>query len=211
MDGVRIITAHDGARAFGEMATAAKKHAERCGYEYNIESTNSAGGTTHDKPILVAKYLTEEWSVWMDADSMLLRPMDEVFEIDFDIALVVRPKAPRNMKRYGGYVYAGFVIAHNTEPAKQFLTDWTATQHFTSDQRNLNALLGPYLDSSVYDRAGEVLDCGGLKVLLLEEEQYCYRSFAGKPVEFPAEPVKIIHFVGRLHRDYWPAYKEILC
>jgi hypothetical protein len=194
------------------MTEIAKGYAERCGYEYNIEIINGiVGGTTHDKPALIANYLTKKWSVWMDADSMMLRPIDEVFEVDFDVAIPVRSEAPRNKKRYGAYLCAGLVIAHNTEPTRQFLAEWDSKQYHVSDQRNLNVLLDRYLEPAVYTRTGEVIDCGGLKLLLLDSNLYNHTDSLRNerwPID---EDAKIIHFIGRLQRDRWPQYEKLLC
>ncbi len=206
-DRVRIITAHDGKRQYGVMAETAKRYAEAAGYEYAIEEDT---GVKHKKPAFLVKYLTKEWSVWMDADSMMLRPIDEVFEVDFDVAIAAQDYKPRNTKRYGAYLYSGLIVAHNTDRAKQFLAEWEGAQVFTSDQRNLNAVLGPYLDDTVYERKGEVLDCNGLKVLILDPDIYVHQRSLHER-RLPDDYVKIIHFKGRLHRDCWPTYKRLLC
>jgi hypothetical protein len=206
-DFVRIVTAHDGTRQYGVMAGIAQRYAEAVGYEYIIEEDSDI---KHKKPALIAKYLTKEWATWMDADSILMRPIDEVFEINFDVAIACQEREPRNTKRYGAYLYSGLIVAHNTPRTKQFLTDWGGAQVHTSDQRNLNAMLEGYLDSTIYERTGEVLNCGGLRILILDPDVYVHQK-ALHEMRLPDAYVKIIHFKGRLHRDCWPRYRRLLC
>jgi hypothetical protein len=194
------------------MADLAKEYAEDCGYEFIIETIADIGetGTTHAKPALILGHLTREWSVWMDADSMMLRPIDALFEIDFDVAIPVQRQKPSS-SRHGLYLGACFVAARNTEPAKQFLTAWSVSQHAPCDQRNLNLLLDPYLDDTVFDRVGEVLDCGGMKLLLLDPDVYAHTASLHSPRKWPTpEHVRIIHFIGRLQRDAWRDYRRLM-
>jgi hypothetical protein len=196
------------------MADLAKKYAERCGYEVTVERLTKTVGegneiTTHEKPALISKYLTREWSVWMDADSMMLRPMDELFEVDFDVAIPVQRQRPTS-SRYGSYLGACFIAAHNTPAAQDFLADWSANQLTPEDQYNLNQLLDPYLDDTVYDRVGEVLDCDGMKLLLLDPDVYAHTASLYAR-EWPTpEHVRVIHFIGRLQRDAWRDYRQLM-
>jgi hypothetical protein len=192
------------------MADTAKRYAERCGYEFSIEAlTEIAEGTTLLKPALISAHLTAEWSVWMDADSMMLRPIDELFEVDFDVAIPVQRQRPTS-SREGLYLWACFIAAHNTPAAQDFLADWDADQSTPNDQYNLNQLLDPYLDETVYNRVGEVLDCDGMKLLLLDPDIYAHTASL-RAREWPTpEHVRIIHFLGRLQRDVWRDYHRLM-
>jgi len=79
---VRIITAHDGARAFAQMADIAKVCAEKVGHDLEIIRDT---GIKHRKATLMLGAFTEEWVVWMDSDSMLMGNIDHLFDIDCDI------------------------------------------------------------------------------------------------------------------------------
>ena len=211
MDGVRIVTAHDGARQYTAMARIAHEYARRNGYQLTIEDITeiTSTKTTHQKPALIAKHLTEEWSVWMDADAMMLRPIDELFEVDFDVAIPTQQVKPRS-DRHGFYLNASFIAARNTEPAKQFLADWSANQHRPCDQQNLNTLLGPHLDDTIFGKHGEVVDMGGLAVRILNPDVYAHTGTLYAR-EWPTpEHVRAIHFIGRLQRDAWSHYRKIL-
>jgi hypothetical protein len=193
------------------MADLAKRYAERCGYHVSIEDINdiNASRTTLLKPDLVAKYLTKEWSVWMDADAMMLRPIDELFAVDFDVAIPTQQVRPSG-GRYGRYLNASFIAARNTEPAKQFLTHWSANQNTPDDQYNLNDILGSYLDDDIFGKHGEVLDCDGVKLLLLDPDVYAHTASLYEQ-EWPTpEHVRVIHFIGRLQRDAWRDYRRLM-
>ena len=210
VEGVNIVTAHDGARQYTAMAEVAKRYAERCGYEYSIENiTDIVDGTTYEKPALITKYMTKEWSVWMDADAMMLRPIDELFEGDFDVAIPTQQKKPRG-DRHGFYLNASFIAAHNTEAAGDFLADWSANQHQLCDQKNLNILLGPWLDDTIFGKHGEVVDMGGLMVRVLDPDVYAHTASLHTRTWPTPEHVRIIHFIGRLQRDAWRDYRRLM-
>jgi hypothetical protein len=214
MDRVRIVTAHDGARQYTAMAELGKRYAEHHGYEYTIENLTEVvamqnGATTHEKPDLVARYLTKEWSVWMDADAMMLRSIDELFEVDFDVAIPTQQTKPSS-GRFGSYLNASFIAARNTRPARQFLAEWSDNQRIPCDQNNLNLLLDSYLDDTIFERHGEVLNCGGMKLLLLDPDVYAHTASLYAR-EWPTpEHVRVIHFIGRLQRDAWRDYRRLM-
>ena len=207
---VRIITAHDGARYYADMAETAKRCAKRQGYNLEIEKTINV---KHSKARILTNALTEEWAIWMDSDSILMGRIDELFKGDYDIALVVQeskfqtPKFKSN--KYGAYLYSGFVVAHNTKRARQFLSEWDqCPQTQPSDQKNLCSLFEDHLDSSIYSKIGKIIEINGLRILLLDPNIYCHRQ-AIHDMKPPVEGIKIIHFIVRLHRK-WPQYKRLI-
>ncbi len=210
---IRIVTAHDSTRHYAEMADVAKVCAKRVGYDLEIKETINV---KHSKASILKNALTKEWVVWMDSDSMLMNNIDEVFETDADVVLVVQEPlfwetgARHQSKRFGFYLFSGFVAVRNTKQGKQFLDNWgSCPQTQTSDQRNLHDMFEGHIDDSIYDKAGETITVNGLKIHLLDPDIYVHRQ-AIHDMEPPVAHIKIIHFVGRLHRK-WPEYKGLLC
>ena len=200
---VRIITAHDGMRYYTDMAATAVVLAMRLGYTLEVKKTTNV---KHSKASILKGALTSEWVVWMDSDSMLLGNIDHLFEVDCDLILPV--KEPKNRSnRYGSYLYSGFVCVHNTSAGREFLSRWEESPtDQPSDQLNLNRVLDEYLDSSVYNQIGTVQTYGDLKVYLLDPNLYCHQQSI-RDMVVPAVGVNVLHFKGRLHRQ-WPGYKK---
>lgn len=203
---VRIVTAHDGARYFNEMANVAKELAERAGHTLEIIQTT---GVKHKKASLMEVVFSEEWVVWMDTDSMLMGNIDHLFELDCDLILCV--KEPENRSgRYGSYLYSGFVCVHNTSAGREFLKSWRESPtDQPSDQLNLHRVLEEYLDDSVYDQIGTTQVYGELRVHFLDPDVYYHQKSIHKMIP-PAIGTKALHFKGRLHRK-WLEYKGFLC
>jgi hypothetical protein len=204
---MKIITAHDGARHYGDMAKVAGHCAHQQGQALEIIEQKDV---KHSKPSLMMQYL--KWSlttIWMDADSMIVGDINSfMFAQHFDIALSV--KEPENAsKRFGSHLYSGLVVAQNTSPAWNFLKDWEAKMTHKSDQRNLHEVLKPYLDDSIYEKAGEIVQMGDLRVMLLDPNVYVHTKSIHDMVP-PAPEAKVIHFKGALHKK-WPEYRNFLC
>lgn len=205
-DAVKFVTIHDGARKYAEMAETNKRSASSLGYSVEIKQGSSV---ITDKPLLFSKEVTAQWTIWMDADSILVGTIDELFTDDYDLALSVKDLKARS-KRFGAYLYAGLIVARNTSATKRFFNEWIACQKETGkdDQFALNAVLADYLDDTVYDKIGEVIDCGGVRIRLLDPDVYVHQQ-AIHDMEPPGSDVKILHFKGRLHRK-WDEYKGFL-
>lgn len=213
MSKIRLITAHDDASYYGEMALVAKEYAKRQGYSLEITKTTNV---KHSKAKLMKDALTEDWVIWMDADSMLFNTIDELFDSEHDLALpilepVYKKGVLRNIySKYGAFLWSGFVAVRNTERGRQFLDDWAGCpQETRSDQLDLNNLFEGHIDTSIFGKEGETLNIDGLKIHLLDADIYCSRKAIDNMV-LPEEHVKVIHFIGVLQRR-WPMYKELLC
>lgn len=204
---VRIVTAHDGARYFTAMADIAKTLAEKAGHELEIIRDT---GIKHKKSTLLLDALTEEWVVWMDADSMILGNIDHLFEIDCDLIVNVKEPVNRSTK-YGTYLYSGFVCVRNTPAGIDLLKRWQGGDtDQPSDQFNLNKVLEDYLDDAVYDQHGTTQTYGDLRVHLLDPNIYCHTQSIRDGV-YPPDEVNVLHFKGRTHR-LWRDYKrKFLC
>ena len=203
---MKIITAHDGARHYEDMATVSQMCATREGYNLEVQEMEDV---KHSKPGLMLKHFAGAWTVtWMDADSMIVGNIDEIFHPCYDVAFAV--KEPENASnRFGSYLYSGLVVTHNTHAAINFLLEWKRSMVHKSDQRNLHEVLGAYLDDSIYEKAGEVVVMDGLRVLLLDPNVYVHTKSIHDMVAPPPE-AKIVHFKGALHKK-WPEYKRFLC
>jgi len=201
---MNIVTAHDENRYYADMAKVAKVWAKKQGYALHIEQETNV---KHTKATLLQKYLTGEWALWMDADSMLMKNIDDLQLVDCDMALSVKEPEVRS-KKYGSYLYSGFVLVKNTTAAKRFLDDWSNCRKAGSDQFNLHTILHPYLDDSIYGRVGEVVNFGGLRVHLLDPDVYCHQTSIRRMI-LPPNYVSVIHFKGSLQK-LWPDYKKLL-
>jgi hypothetical protein len=179
------------------------------GYELRVEETTNV---KHSKASILLRHLPEGRAIWMDSDSMICKPFDDLLERDFDIALPVKePEFATH--RYGHFLYSGFIVCNNTAPTRQLLSDWHAMCNAegapASDQRNLHEVLDGHLDESLYTRHNEIVDFGGLKVALLDPFEYCHLASI-KEMCPPVPECRVIHFKGALHKK-WPEYKRFLC
>jgi hypothetical protein len=149
-----------------------------------------------------------KWVVWMDADSTMIRHIDEVFKGHYDIGLVAKPVEAAS-SRFGRYAYSGFVVAHNTSQAVQFLKRWHNECHkpgVQSDQKRLNKMLELDLDDQVEPNQILSLEKNDVMVKWLDPDIYVHCESIRQMV--PAgKHVKVLHFKGVLH-DYFRYYRK---
>jgi hypothetical protein len=202
-----LITAHDSTRFYADMAKVSKMYADKHGYPFRMRHLEEVK-TMKSKLMLEGLEEGHDHVAWVDSDSVILHPINELHRDDYDIALCV--KEATASKRLGKYLYSGFVVANQTEAAKDFLTKWGSCTAHRSDQRNLHDALASELDDTIYNRIGEVIELQSTRFLLLDHHIYCQQE-AIKAMNAPAAYVKILHFKGRLHRA-WPEYaSRFLC
>lgn len=161
--------------------------------------------------ILMPEFGKTKWTVWMDADSILVNPFDELFDDEWDVALSVKEPGMYS-KKHGSYIYGSFSAWNNTSKAKWFLEEYAKHRH-GSDQRELHAVIEPYvkLDDSMFDRAGEVVDLDGCRLKLLDPKQYSNLDHITDMAEWD-ESTKILHFKGgrgKLWREYADRYCRV--
>ncbi len=202
---MKIITAHDGKRHYADMAYVAYQRAQCMGHALDVKLMNNV---KHAKAALLGDALHIGTTVWMDADSMLVGSIDEIFDTPFDVAFALKEPEFAS-SRYGSHLYSGFVVAQNSITTFQFLRAWSMLTTHASDQRNLHIVLGEYLSAFTQDRIGHTIDCDGLRIKLLDPNDYVHQRSIHDMVPPPPE-AKIIHFKGALHKK-WPEYKKMMC
>lgn len=203
MSNLHIITAHDSAKHYAEMAKVSKTYACTHGYSFLIRKLDDV---KMRKPELLLEELEKGYDLtaWLDSDSIVVKPIPELFRDDYDIALCIKKQEDATY-RYGRYVYSGFVIARQTAPARNILKMWSEHMVTPSDQHNLNDILDP--DTSIYSKAGEIIEMQEARFLLLDPNIYCHVDSI-MSMNAPEENVKLLHFKGRGLHNKWPEYAK---
>ena len=151
------------------------------------EPRAAKGGTTSDDP-------TPNIIAWMDADAIVVRPLDPLLEIDFDVAVTLRePDLIGTTQPTSNYLNAGVIFFRDTPGARQFIQDWLNETDVTqNDQAALNHMVGrpDWTD----DNWRESYDCtygrNGLLIHVLACSEFNFNDF-NRPV--PPE-ARVLHF-----------------
>jgi len=137
---------------------------------------------------------TNQPCVWLDADSLQLKPFTEMETDDFDIALVVRKRKEGNIK-----FKSATVFIRPSKAAVSFLKRWIQAipPNGRGDQRYLRDIIqGHYpLTLSTY-RRNRILDIAGTRVKLLDRSTYCWEIKRIEEVGDVPEWAKAVHFSG---------------
>jgi len=206
MSKITVITAAN--EKFKDMAEMCMRASEDLGYDTVVYDLGGLGfgkpfnGRVFDKtsakipskPNIIFDALQnvdeDDFVVWLDADALLWKPIDEIMG-DYDIGVTVRnPKE----QEHDLPINAGVVFIKKTPSAIKFMKKWIAQcEKATSDQTALNKLL--LVKSADIDT---VLDRQGAKVRCFACDSY--NNFYFKKPQLRA---KIIHYKSK-HRQYWP-------
>lgn len=127
------------------------------------------------KPALIGEALhwAYELCLYVDADTELRRPVDELDTRDYDVGVTIFPEIHPERHRYPavtGYLNAGVVALYPT--ARGFVSAWQAALADTetgSDQEALTRLL---LAERPCWTVGEVFKCHGARVKFLNADIY---------------------------------------
>lgn len=166
------------------------------------------------KPELILHALentVESMVVWIDGDATLIRPIDEVDDGSFDVAVTVRPKCSQKKTHY---INAGVIFVKNNTKGRTFIKAWvdampqipalnTQTKPLNySDQQTLEErILLPNIDTPFWDSIGRVYKINGVRIKLLDCERYNNFWLMRTPITAPSEDTKILHFKGhKMHR-----------
>ncbi len=201
--------------------------AKRFGYKiYFIDLLTYGEGTKYDLADMGIHSITEPWMVhvraqkiewilkawedtsgnrvWMDADAVVLRPFDEVWDDDFDIAFTMSKAA----------IKAGVFFMRDTPATKHFLQLWTSLVKTPdqlrkktgygalTDQHMLNKILAPFRPFNV----GDSFMVEGAHIKLVNEKIYNWSPF-GLPLSTEA---KILHLDGTKKKKRWEMIKNDL-
>ncbi|GAI99695.1 unnamed protein product, partial [marine sediment metagenome] len=86
-----------------------------------------------------------DFIVYLDADLLLLKSIDEIINDNYDIGVIQRSIGGKITvyPKYFGNLCAGVMFFNNTAAAKRFIEVWKLSVMYTnSDQYSLNLLLG---------------------------------------------------------------------
>ena len=201
---------YDGGSRSSDQAPIAAGSVVRYRYPCHLEKVEPRRHYLHMKTdILQPQFGKAHWMVWMDVDSIMVNPIDEVFSDDYDVALVVK-KPGLASKRHGNYVYAGFSVWNSTPAAKWFLDEY-AKHRYPSDQRELHHILEQNLslDDSIFERVGEIIETDRFRLKLLDPDKYIHLDAIQK-MEMWTDDVSVLHFKGVLGRK-WREYVDRYC
>ncbi len=233
---IAIISA--GTPDYRDMMAENRRRCEALGYRYvahDLDPSTDLEGALPPctfKPELMAKFLYDlgdiaameqfnkhEVYAWMDADAIVVRPLDDLLSIDFDVAVTLRAgEEIGTTQPTTNYLNAGVVFFRNTPAARVFVADWIEqTRHTRNDQAALNLLVGTgwencgwhsWTDYEWRESYDTTIMRGGLSVHVLPANEWTFSSWGGRP---PAD-VRILHFKHgwrELRGPQW--WKEELC
>jgi hypothetical protein len=157
---ISIVSA--GTPDYAEMMAENRRRCEALGYRYiahDLELSSDLQGALPPctfKPELLRKVLsppahqpfeydpTSEIIAWMDADAIVVRPLEPLLEIEFDVAVTLRePYLIGTTQPTSNYLNAGVIFFRNTPQARRFIEDWLIETDVTrNDQAALNHMVG---------------------------------------------------------------------
>lgn len=147
--------------------------------------------------------------VWMDADAFILKPIDNLLNDDFDVAITKRWESEiikfkdRNLFEYSKYINAGVIFFKNNTKARKFIDLWDQ-KIIDSDQRALNDLLEENVSKFNY---GDTFTLDDIKVKVLSCKEY--NNYKYKEIE-AGDNIKIIHFKGMTKPNRYKLEKYIM-
>jgi hypothetical protein len=110
------------------------------GIPYHVENVKS---TCMHKPQMIMKALdlfNDKWIVYLDADTMMLSPINEIQEGDYDVGVTLR-RPDEKISRDWGRINAGVIFFNNNANTRKFVVDWDKkTQQLGDDQAALNEI-----------------------------------------------------------------------
>jgi len=147
--------------------------------------------------------------VFADTDMLLISPLSDLFEQDFDIALTVRSNSQMP-------VNGGLILANSKRPEasraffsrllsimeEEALTPW---REWYGDQYALAEILQGI---DVAENIGRVVDAEGVRILLLDSSRYNFTPTTKRPtLSQDLRSITLYHFKGE-YRLYMPFFWE---
>jgi len=140
----------------------------------------------------------EKCIMWLDVDAFTIKPLDDIENDNtFDLAVTLRTMHEKTISAFNhrdsewcGYINAGVIFMRPSKKLIKFLIRWqyeTAKSQYNSDQHALNNILLQY---STLTRHGEIIDIDGLKIKILNTEEYNWYYWPKDPLL----KTKILHF-----------------
>ncbi|MEM8875299.1 MAG: putative nucleotide-diphospho-sugar transferase [Planctomycetota bacterium] len=121
--------------------------------------------------------------LYLDGDAILVRPVHDIFDHDFDVAVTVRPKHERDRTlrmrpawdQWIGWVNAGVVALADSAGAVEFVHRWAAEcDRKGNDQFALNEMVNPKHRRL---RPGETWVEDGVRIHALDGQKYNFGGF----------------------------------
>lgn len=159
------------------------------------------------KPVLIKKALEEfkEDIVWLDADCLLNRRIDEILDRS-DVTVTMRRFQETKLRNlYDGYINAGVLAFRYNSKALEFISKWIELlPTHRADQDALASLLLKYDDLYDYGKVFEAV--GGAKVKLLSCNIYNFFYFDDEQIDYGR--IKIFHIKGHLREQHYEKVKR---
>lgn len=208
-DRVLIVTAYDDNGHYAKMAE--KLEAQVTALKYNFKKIHMTGQVKQSKARLMLNEMykkNHEWVVWMDADSIMVRQIDEIFNSEWQIGICPKSSTGGH-KKFGKFVHSGFISALNVGSSRGFLERWDERLQLPgvhSDQKQLNSMLEPDMGGNLVPGTTVELTHNDILVKWLDPDVYIHQDSIREMVKFPKH-VKILHFKGSLH-PYFRFYRK---
>jgi len=130
---------------------------------------------------------------WMDADAIIVRPLDSLLDIDFDVAVTLRePDLIGTTQPTSNYLNSGVVFFRNTAAARLFVANWiTLSDAMQTDQGALNLMVGPrWTDVDWKSSYGTTTVERGYRIHVLPCSEWNHCSWDRRPVD----GCRVLHF-----------------
>jgi len=140
--------------------------------------------------------------VWLDADAIIVKPIDDAMTDDYDVGVTMRRQEERGSTptpEITGYLNAGVVFFNITDKAYEFINLWESRRVSLSppnDQYALNELVMECTDLTDYNRVFVRDD--GIRIKIFNCEDYNCFYFDGAEKD-----AKVLHFKGAQRELYW--------
>ena len=157
------------------------------------------------KPWVIKKALLDfkENIVWLDADAFCIKPINKVFEQNFDIAFTTRPAVENNNDFYpilNGLINNGVIFLKYTTNTIDFLDQWineVPKTKFISDQEASNRAILNYDNNINLNNINSDIFLKNIHIKLLSTLEYNYYYYP----KLPPEKTKVIHIKNNIRKD----------
>ena len=220
---MRIVTG--GTAQFRQFIELTRRACERFGYQCRVYDFGGLGfGTPIEvtnkdfqncvpgampsclfKPRVMKDALAERTggiTAWLDGDAVLLKPLDELEDLAFDLAVTLRePQFVGKAHPIMNYLNAGVMFFRDTQ---QIVDEWErATDKLGNDQLALNQLIGPgWTDQTWLASYHTLVATRYGKALILPAAEWNFSQFPR-----PFGDARVAHFKGAF-RDLFSRYFE---
>jgi hypothetical protein len=209
---VLIVMGHNGNPHYVEMANLAVEYIERQGYPYRLVQMGEKKFQEypmHMKSVILKGAFASSdarWIVWMDVDSVMVNPIDEMFEGDYDLGVPRKEEGAPLSRNHGSYLYSGIMVWQRGPGAMWLLNELGNNEHI-SDQKRLHEIIQPHISLDSIE-VGQTYQTVQYRLKIFDQDKYFHMTALHEMRRWD-EGVKVLHFKGGLHRKgTWALYKE---